>query len=99
MERIARVVLVIGVVAALAVVGVGCSSSPGFGKKETAAAPQTNCPVMGGRVNKQVYADYQGKRVYFCCPKCKATFQKDPAKYLKKLAEAGVEVAKTPSEK
>ena len=29
--------------------------------------PQTTCPVLGGNVDKNVYADYQGKRIYFCC--------------------------------
>ena len=35
-----------------------------------APAVQTTCPVMGGAINKDVYADYEGKRVYFCCPGC-----------------------------
>jgi YHS domain-containing protein len=29
--------------------------------------------------------------VYFCCPGCIETFKKDPAKYLKKMQEAGEE--------
>ena len=60
--------------------------------KATAAAgtapdlePQTTCPVMGGAIDKTIYADYQGRRVYFCCRGCIAAFKKDPDKYLKKL--------------
>ena len=53
--------------------------------------PQTTCPVMGGTIDKKVYADYKGKRVYFCCPRCIETFNKDPEKYLKKMKEAGEE--------
>ncbi len=34
------------------------------------AKDQTKCPVMGGLINKNLYADYQGNRVYFCCPPC-----------------------------
>ena len=37
--------------------------------------PQTNCPVMGSKIDKNVYLDYQGQRVYFCCPSCKEKFQ------------------------
>ena len=28
-------------------------------------SPQTHCPVMGEKVNKDIYEDYDGKRVYF----------------------------------
>jgi YHS domain-containing protein len=51
---------------------------------------QKKCPVMGGTINKDVYADYEGKRVYFCCESCISTFKKDPAKYVKKLEGEGV---------
>ncbi len=51
---------------------------------------QANCPVMGGEINKKVFADHNGKRVYFCCPGCIETFKKDPDKYLKKLETGGV---------
>ncbi len=52
--------------------------------------PQTNCPVMGGKIDRDVYTDYQGQRVYFCCPACIEKFEKDPEKYFKKLQEEGV---------
>ncbi|MCI5223424.1 MAG: YHS domain-containing protein [Candidatus Electrothrix sp. AR4] len=55
------------------------------------AAPQTTCPVMGGSINKEVYADHEGKRVYFCCPACIEQFKKDPETYLAKLKEMGQE--------
>ena len=61
------------------------------------AKAQTKCPVMGGKIVKTVYADHDGKRVYFCCKGCDATFKKDPAKYITKLEDAGVVIAKTPS--
>ena len=51
---------------------------------------QKKCPVMGGKINKDVYADYEGKRVYFCCEACISTFKSDPAKYVKKLEGEGV---------
>lgn len=57
---------------------------------EGALKPQTTCPVMGGKIDKNVYLDYEGQRVYFCCPACKETFLKDPEKYFKKFEEEGV---------
>lgn len=58
--------------------------------------PQEYCPVMGGKIDKNVYADYQGKRVYFCCTSCKQEFLKNPDKYIQKLEEQGVDIATTP---
>jgi len=52
-----------------------------------AAVEQTICPVMGGPVNKDIFVEYQGKKVYFCCPSCKADFEKNPEKYLPKLPQ------------
>jgi YHS domain-containing protein len=62
------------------------------------AKAQEACPVMGGKINKDVYSDYQGMRIYHCCPGCIAVFKKDPEAYLKKMKEAGVEPEKIPAE-
>jgi YHS domain-containing protein len=48
---------------------------------------QKTCPVMGGAINKNIYADYKGKRVYFCCGGCPTPFKKNPEKHMKKLEE------------
>ena len=49
---------------------------------------QETCPVSGEKLTeKTVYTDFEGRRVYFCCEKCIAEFDKDPAGYLKKLGE------------
>jgi len=58
--------------------------------------PQATCPVTGNPINKAVYTDYKGKRVYFCCPDCIANFSKNPEKYLKVLADKGEKPAATP---
>ncbi len=50
-----------------------------------AAAQQTACPVMGGKIDQKIYTDHKGTRVYFCCPGCIDTFKKDPEKYVAKL--------------
>jgi YHS domain-containing protein len=57
---------------------------------------QTLCPVMGGKIDKSVYADYQGKRVYFCCESCKEQFAQDPEKYIEKMEAEGVTLEKSP---
>jgi len=59
--------------------------------------PQTTCPVLGEKIDKGVYVDHQGKRVYFCCKDCIDTFKMDSAKYLKKLEDEGVSLEETPS--
>jgi YHS domain-containing protein len=47
---------------------------------------QKTCPVMEGNpINKEIYTDYNGRRIYFCCPACKETFAKDPDKYIAKV--------------
>lgn len=56
----------------------------------TLTKTQTTCPVLGGKIDKKIYTDYNGKRVYFCCSGCIQKFQNDPEKYLKKLETEGV---------
>ncbi|MFH1715724.1 MAG: YHS domain-containing protein [Planctomycetota bacterium] len=56
-------------------------------KETVATAEQTLCPVMGNPINKDLFVEYQGKKVYFCCPACKPEFEKDPAKYVAKLPQ------------
>ncbi|HBG26113.1 MAG TPA: hypothetical protein DDX75_03355 [Phycisphaerales bacterium] len=48
---------------------------------------QTTCPVMGGPINKDIFVEYQGKKVYFCCAGCIEQFNKEPEKYLPKLPQ------------
>lgn len=67
-------------------------------QKSEKGQPQTICPVMGGKIDKNVYVDYQGKRIYFCCASCKKQFEKDPEKYMKKLQDEGVTLEKSPSQ-
>ncbi len=48
---------------------------------------QTKCPVSGKPIDPEHFVEYQGKKVYFCCPHCPAAFQADPEKYLAKLPQ------------
>ena len=71
----------------------GCSK-----KSDSTAAPanevtsteivQTVCPVMmGNAINKDIFVEYNGKKVYFCCAECKTAFEKEPEKYIAKLPQ------------
>jgi Cu(I)/Ag(I) efflux system membrane fusion protein len=60
--------------------------------------PQTLCPIMGGQINKEFFADYNGMRIYFCCPGCDAEFNADPEKYIAQMRAAGIEPEKITGE-
>jgi YHS domain-containing protein len=50
----------------------------------------TYCPVMTDmQTNPEIFTDYKGKRVYFCCNNCKAAFGREPEKYLDRLPQFG----------
>ncbi len=52
-----------------------------------AVVEQTTCPVMGGAINKAIFAEYKGKKVYFCCSPCEEKFNEEPEKYIAKLPQ------------
>ena len=56
-------------------------------KAAETASEQTLCPVMGNPINKEVFVEYKGKKVYFCCPGCDEKFTAAPEKYLGKLSQ------------
>jgi YHS domain-containing protein len=64
---------------------------------EKVAHKQSLCPVMGGEINTSLFSDYEGKRVYFCCPMCKPEFEKDPAKYIQAMEDKGIQLDKSPT--
>jgi YHS domain-containing protein len=41
-----------------------------------------------GEMGKPFVFDYKGQEVKLCCKSCKKDFDKDPAKYMKKLSDA-----------
>lgn len=61
-----------------------------------AGHPQRLCPITGNPIDKTVYLDHAGHRIYFCCDGCKNVFNQDPAKYLSKMKAEGVVLEKTP---
>lgn len=62
-------------------------AGPGNNKDKT---PKTiKCAVQGDSLNvadatkHHMYADYKGRRYFFCCNGCPQAFKKNPAKYSK----------------
>jgi YHS domain-containing protein len=55
------------------------------------ADKMTTCPVSGeklGEMGKPYVFTYDGQEVKLCCSGCKKDFDKDPAKYVKKIQDA-----------
>ena len=59
--------------------------------------PQTHCPVMNVPINRKLYVDYEGKRIYVCCGGCVRAVKADPAKYVQQLEAQGIELEKVPT--
>ena len=81
-------------VAAILLVGLvalaGCKkeSEPTAPKGTTSVVgEQTTCPVMGGAINKNMFIEYKGKKVYFCCAGCEKKFKANPEQYIAKLPQ------------
>jgi len=54
----------------------------------TVAVEQTTCPVMDGNpIDKNIFVEYKGKKVYFCCKACPEKFLANPEKYVSKLPQ------------
>jgi YHS domain-containing protein len=88
------IMIFLGFVLALCVAGAGLAAeTPATGQA------QTVCPVLGNKIDKKIYADSQGNRVYFCCSGCVDPFKKNPEQYLKKMTGQGVTPEKTPAGK
>jgi len=52
-----------------------------------AAIEQKTCPVMDSPINKALFVEYKGKKVYFCCPGCEDKFNAEPEKFVAKLPQ------------
>ena len=70
------------------IVLIGCEKSEPAEPAQTQAVAaaeaieQTTCPIMGNPINKELFVEYKGKKVYFCCAGCIDKFKEDPEKYI-----------------
>lgn len=46
---------------------------------------QKTCPVSGKPINKDIFIEHEGQKVYFCCKGCPPKFKETPNKYLPAL--------------
>jgi YHS domain-containing protein len=79
--------------ALLALVAVTATAADKKDEKKAALIPDklTTCPVSGdklGEMGKPYVMEYKGREVKLCCPDCKKDFEKEPAKYMKKIEAA-----------
>ena len=86
---------------------ISCSSSD-KGAEKKAEVETSNPPppaklyprrdaLSGKMVNRDIYADYEGKRIYFCCRNSMRKFLDDPSIYLDKFTELGVTLQDVPA--
>ena len=94
------ITVIVALVLAFSLAGAGLAAEPTAGLLDKSGPlvgkQQTVCPVQGGKINKNLYVDYQGQRVYCCCPECLPIFKKNPEAYLQKMREQGVVPEKSP---
>ena len=68
----------------LALVGGALAQKPVKAPTKISCAVQKGDMVDVAKATKdKMYADYKGKRYFFCCQGCPDAFKKDPAKYAK----------------
>jgi len=106
--RVLKACLGVALALSLALAASGCGGGCPvhrllFGSKKAEVAqapgPQTQCPIMGGKIDRKLFVDYEGKRIYVCCSDCVPKVKQDPAKYVKQLEDAGVVLEKAPAAK
>lgn len=107
MRRVCELVLVLGLIG-LCQMAVSCAQEQNDSDKvirvEDKAAEskisirQTTDALSGNPINRTVYVDHKGKRIYFCCANSKKDFLADPEAYLKVFRSQGVTLDDAPSE-
>jgi len=85
-------VLIVGLMAAAPLVSRAADEKKSGDEKKTEVKPYklANCIVSDeklGDMGKPFVMEYKGQEIKLCCKNCKADFDKDPAKYMKKMAE------------
>jgi YHS domain-containing protein len=77
------------VLAIVMLLGAGCASMQ---HQQPTTAVATGAPINAycavnphDKVDPQYFTIYEGRKIGFCCPDCKAAFEKEPAKYMAAL--------------
>lgn len=63
----------------------------------SSAAMNAMCPVMPEEpAVERFWTEHEGRRVYFCCARCRGRFQRDPERYMAILLAATDQTSATP---
>ncbi len=63
------------------------ASPPGVTADDSEPVSNPMCPVLTDEaVDPEIYTEYEGHRVYFCCQKCRRLFERNPETYVINLA-------------
>ena len=57
---------------------------------------QVACPISGKPIDKDVFADVSGQKIYMCCPGCVGKYKAAPDKFAAKLAASYTYQTKCP---
>lgn len=60
---------------------------------------QKLCPVMNEPINKNLFVDFEGKRIYVCCPHCIEKVKDNPKKFIRQLEAEGITLEPVPKSK
>jgi len=71
-------------------------NNPMAGIKGEPGKPQTVDVTCGHAVDRNVYGDYEGNRVYFHSPGNKTQFESNVTENLRKIKEKGIVLEKAP---
>ena len=93
-KLIPTALIIAGVLAMLPIVRADDAKKP----EHLKPYPLTTCVVsgekLGGDMGGPVLYQYQDREIKFCCKNCRKDFDKDPAKYVKKLEAAEAKAGK-----
>jgi hypothetical protein len=57
---------------------------------------QTHCPIMNFPINRDLYHDHDGQRIYICCPGCLDEVKERAADIIAEQRKAGIVFEVTP---
>ena len=66
-------------------------------EKAAVAKAQTLCPIEGAKIDKALFVDVEGSRIYVCCKDCIDKVKADSKAAMKKIADAGETCEKCPA--
>ena len=96
-KHLTAIALAVSVLAAPLAGFAGDTNAPAKSDRKLIPDKLATCPVSGdklGEMGKPFVMEYKGQEVKLCCKNCKKDFDKDPAKYIKKIREADKDPAK-----